>query len=830
MKRGVEYMKMGKRIAAVFLAVCLLSVLAAPAIPTVKAASGKVYYPIDFTSGVAKCRIKQLPETGDCAVVSMATIESYLYGAKTAAEKETVYNAVIKKNGAVAWAYWSKVGYASFEYIDYEELYTQLERGTPAIIYRSGYGQQHWSVVTGYVGPADHLDPAGFRIVDVGDEYTEKTCVKTYNEWKGDFTVSRMAIRENGSAIPMSGVRLAVNKPKTVHIYGEGSPVYGWITSVSGLQTAQVKVVSLSEKKVLVNESLPLGAVKEDATLKDINAKMTYAKWPVGEYYYILYAKDQAGNVNTYVKYFTIQKSWPEKAPRLLLDIRYDGGNAPAVLNRVDQVQLNTQFVLPNSSEFEFTGGVGAGNYTFIGWNVERSDGTWHCAKNGWLTPAQIESKGDTKSLFAEDTMATLNYYWINGALTKESYTFHAVWEKTGGNSNNQTGDSGFIGDALDELLGKLPGILPGLNQDKQDPEDGADGSAETTGPQETLPGSGDAISGWHEKDGSEYYYRNGEAVTGLQYIENRLHYFDEDGVKQYGWINIGAERYNEWYYFAEEGEAPDLLTLPERIKAEIDPLEHTTVINLVHSGVTETMLEIPVEQSGWGVVAYKLQYDFSATEKIPQTIRTETGIRIKLAEPVRLVVADESMDFPDIPAGFWAENEIDYVTARGIMNGKRSGNFEPTEAITRKTVAMILWRIMGSPVVDVDTQLTDVNRNDIYTQAICWAEDSGIITGYNDGTFQGDGKLSRQHFALMLYRFANYTECNLEPDNAKMLSEFGDNASVSGVSRDAVQWAVNHSLINGRSNGNFDPQGNTTRGQLAVIMARFLQKYYAQQ
>ena len=161
-------------------------------------------------------------------------------------------------------------------------------------------------------------------------------------------------------------------------------------------------------------------------------------------------------------------------------------------------------------------------------------------------------------------------------------------------------------------------------------------------------------------------------------------------------------------------------------------------------------------------------------------------------------------------------------------MNGKGSGNFVPTETIARKTVAMILWRIMGSPEVAADTQMTDVNLNDIYTMAICWAEDVGVITGYSDGTFRGDGTLTRQHFAVMLYRCANYVELELTPENSKALTEFNDYSDIYGWAQEAVQWAVNNSFITGRSNGGFDPQGNASRAQLAVIMSRFLQKYYA--
>ena len=248
----------------------------------------------------------------------------------------------------------------------------------------------------------------------------------------------------------------------------------------------------------------------------------------------------------------------------------------------------------------------------------------------------------------------------------------------------------------------------------------------------------------------------------------------------------------------------------------------------------TAVTVTIPMADGSYGDLVMVASSE-GAPQKILETqpITDETGkvvaVTVTIESECDIVVVDNSLIFPDIADDFWAAKEIDYVSARDIIKGKLTGDFAATETITRKTVAMILWRIMGSPEVEADTKLSDVNLNDRYTMAICWAEDVGVITGYTDGTFRGDATLTRQHFAAMLYRFANYLDVKFAAASNKKLSEFTDFADIYGWAQEAVQWNVTCGFINGRANGTFDPQGNTTRAQLAVIMARFLQAYYAQ-
>ena len=129
---------MKKRIISLFLLVCLL-VTGVGALAPAANAAGQVYYKIDFSDAVLKSGIGQRV-SGDCPVVSMATVEAYLYGATTQAEKNKIYDAVVSANTRTNYAYWSKVGYVAAGYGNFslQKIYDELAKGYPVIVHRTG--------------------------------------------------------------------------------------------------------------------------------------------------------------------------------------------------------------------------------------------------------------------------------------------------------------------------------------------------------------------------------------------------------------------------------------------------------------------------------------------------------------------------------------------------------------------------------------------------------------------------------------------------------------------------------------------------------------------
>ncbi len=164
------------------------------------------------------------------------------------------------------------------------------------------------------------------------------------------------------------------------------------------------------------------------------------------------------------------------------------------------------------------------------------------------------------------------------------------------------------------------------------------------------------------------------------------------------------------------------------------------------------------------------------------------------------------------------------------IMSGYNGGDFfGPYNELTRAETATLLGRLAGVPVDDDDafttnygyaTPFSDVAQGAWYANAVAWAAKAGVVTGYSADTFAPDQSISREQFALMLYRYADKCGYDTTSDAAD-LAALPDASGVSDWAETAVEWAVSKGFIG--QGGFVDAQGTITRGMAATIMVRFM-------
>ena len=171
-----------------------------------------------------------------------------------------------------------------------------------------------------------------------------------------------------------------------------------------------------------------------------------------------------------------------------------------------------------------------------------------------------------------------------------------------------------------------------------------------------------------------------------------------------------------------------------------------------------------------------------------------------------------------DVSKDAWYHAAVDYVVKQGIMEGMSATTFSPNTEVTRAQAVQILYNLEGQPTVDGDNEFTDVFG--WYEAAVTWAAQTGVATGYGDGTFQPGDSITRQEFAQMLYNYAKYKGYDLTA--AGDLSQFPDSNTVADWAEAAMSWANGNELINGHDNGTIDPTGTTIRAQAASILMRF--------
>ena len=218
-------------------------------------------------------------------------------------------------------------------------------------------------------------------------------------------------------------------------------------------------------------------------------------------------------------------------------------------------------------------------------------------------------------------------------------------------------------------------------------------------------------------------------------------------------------------------------------------------------------------------------------------TVTDEDGERLKLTENrdgtysftmpngaanVYARFSGSGLPFADVPSGSWYYDDVAYVYDTGLMTGLTATTFGPNLSTTRGMIVTILWRMENEPAAKHGCPFADVRRGSYYEQAIAWASENGIVTGFDASTFAPDRAITREQLAAILFRFAAYRGMDAVTLREN-LSRFQDQAAISAYAVSALNWAVGEGLMQGTGD-KLEPTGSATRAQVAAMLRRFIQ------
>lgn len=221
-------------------------------------------------------------------------------------------------------------------------------------------------------------------------------------------------------------------------------------------------------------------------------------------------------------------------------------------------------------------------------------------------------------------------------------------------------------------------------------------------------------------------------------------------------------------------------------------------------------------------------------------TVTDEDGERLKLTENrdgtysftmpngaanVYARFSGSGLPFADVPSGSWYYDDVAYVYDTGLMTGLTVTAFGPNLSTTRGMIVTILWRMENEPAAKHGCPFADVRRGSYYEQAIAWASENGIVTGFDASTFAPDRAITREQLAAILFRFAAYRGMDAVTLREN-LSSFQDQAAISAYAVSALNWAVGEGLMQGTGD-KLEPTGSATRAQVAAMLRRFMQRNF---
>lgn len=207
--------------------------------------------------------------------------------------------------------------------------------------------------------------------------------------------------------------------------------------------------------------------------------------------------------------------------------------------------------------------------------------------------------------------------------------------------------------------------------------------------------------------------------------------------------------------------------------------------------------------------------------------------------------------DFTDIK-GHWAEQTINALAEKGVVNGVTQTAFRPEGTVTRAEFLKMAMEASSIKPVDfrmgecldavakdwfggylqsaLDKGLIPSNMISNYSvDVVSKVDESGNVVSkaiYN-GAFVGNLPITREEMASVAQITYQYSlnANTMNNMNAAIELEFADKDLISAWAVPNVKLACAQGFIEGMDNGMFAPKSTATRAQAATIISRILEK-----
>ncbi|HDR7963581.1 TPA: S-layer homology domain-containing protein, partial [Bacillus wiedmannii] len=216
-----------------------------------------------------------------------------------------------------------------------------------------------------------------------------------------------------------------------------------------------------------------------------------------------------------------------------------------------------------------------------------------------------------------------------------------------------------------------------------------------------------------------------------------------------------------------------------------------------------------------WSTPGEKV-YEFGVKDPFADTGIFFTGSVIQ--KVVNEKVAEEVIEFKDVPKGHWSEKAINHLAKEKLFVGYGNGEFGFGDNITRGQVAVLiqkylkLERNLEEKIKYIDT------KGNAYEGAIESVAQAGIMTGYDNGQFRPDGVLTRYEMSVVLQKVFQLK------GSEKSVESFTD-VPKGHWAEGYVKALADNNISKGDGKGNFLGDDFVTREQYAQFLYNAIKK-----
>ncbi len=183
----------------------------------------------------------------------------------------------------------------------------------------------------------------------------------------------------------------------------------------------------------------------------------------------------------------------------------------------------------------------------------------------------------------------------------------------------------------------------------------------------------------------------------------------------------------------------------------------------------------------------------------------------------------ENSNAIKDIPADFWAKQQVEAVISDGIMQTDAEGNFNPDKPVSRIEFVSALLKILSNDNLDVNIKnnFSDINDKQEFFNDVLRSEQLGLVYGYPDGTFQPQKTMLKSETTSVISHITKdkYIDCAI-------LDKYSDKNDIPSWAKIPYAKSINYGIyINHPDENKLEPNRNITRAETAVLLTRLKDK-----
>lgn len=192
------------------------------------------------------------------------------------------------------------------------------------------------------------------------------------------------------------------------------------------------------------------------------------------------------------------------------------------------------------------------------------------------------------------------------------------------------------------------------------------------------------------------------------------------------------------------------------------------------------------------------------------------------VATPLALSLpAQAQTRFSDVQTNYWAAEYIQVLADRGILSGFPDGRFGPNERVTRAQYAAMIQKAFPIAPSRTAPAFRDVSSNYWAASAIATAYQTGFLSGYPGNEFRAGENIPRVQVLVSLANGLGYNPA--KPIN-ESLSLFQDAGAIPSYAITSIAAATEQNLVVNYPNVSLlNPNQQATRAEVAAFIYQAL-------